>query len=270
MPGTHAIARYVCTGCSKEFFRPKRTGRNRSRKPFCSSPCWYEWVRGRRMAKYRQLRIRLTSRKHFTCKFCGKETDALPYVRSHYCSRKCYDEERNARPPYEFTCKGCGKVFAKARTAGVRLKSRKYCSRECATKYNVGANNPSWRGKRRLERGPTWRANSRLARERDNHQCARCGTASRKGQLVSVDHIVAYRLARGYAEQNPSLDPNDLINLISLCRGCHAVKTHKAETMLLRGNVMGFIQEAKIVIPLDRIYAALQFFGLHVPAKERA
>lgn len=57
--------------------------------------------------------------------------------------------------------------------------------------------------------GPDWPELSKRAKERDGYRCAECGTG--EGEL-NVHHIIP--LSQG--------GPNELDNLITLCRSCHA------------------------------------------------
>jgi hypothetical protein len=73
-----------------------------------------------------------------------------------------------------------------------------------------------------------------------------------------VDHIVPFRMCKTYEDGR---DPNNLRNLICLCRSCHAKKTHM-ERKVLGGDVMGFISRAKAIVDLDRLLDALDYWGL--------
>jgi len=77
----------------------------------------------------------------------------------------------------------------------------------------TGDKHPQWRGG--ISREPyAWAFNEELkeeVRRRDGHYCQRCGkTQIENGQRLSVHHI-------DYDKKN-----SDLINFISLCRGCNA------------------------------------------------
>lgn len=62
-------------------------------------------------------------------------------------------------------------------------------------------------------------------------------------------------------ESDSSIKPNDQVNLIALCTSHHMVKT-AMELRLFRGDIAGFIAEAKAVIPAERLWAALELYGL--------
>jgi len=92
--------------------------------------------------------------------------------------------------------------------------------------------------------------------------CVNCSALPAENQKLSVDHIVPFRLAKQYADEMPiGPSPNHLDNLASLCRTCHGFKLHP-EGKLLRGDIIGFIQEVKAIIPLETIQTALRLYGL--------
>ena len=199
-------------------------------------------------------KARMVARKSRVCAWCGESfTLFYPSVAHRFCSLACSNKSRT-KPDVEIKCTGCGSLF---RVPSGR-KARKYCSKECGVKFRVGVNHPCYRGaKRPGYRGTNWKVQSGLARIRDGKLCRGCGEPSH--ETLSVDHIVAYRLAAKIAEEN-SLDPNDLRNLISLCRVCHSKKTH-IEVMLLEGNVIGFISRVKVIIPEEIVLEALGLWG---------
>lgn len=193
------------------------------------------------------------------CVSCGSSFVAVyPTSMQKYCSRLCASRGKN-KSPYEFDCAGCGKHVS-MRSIGTR--KRTYCTRECQRKHMVGPNNPLWRGNRRHDRGPTWKAQSRTARERDQYCIAPgCGkNESELGQKLSVDHIVPFRLTVQYGAEN-GVDPNHLDNLACLCRSHHQMKT-MAERKLLRGDIVGFRAAVATIFPLERVNAALRLWGL--------
>jgi DEAD/DEAH box helicase domain-containing protein len=71
--------------------------------------------------------------------------------------------------------------------------------------------------------GPNWDAQRALARARDGYRCVQCGRAEEGGRQHDVHHIQPFR-SFGYV---PGLNENyrqanDLDNLQTLCRACHA------------------------------------------------
>lgn len=275
------MATRTCRHCGRDFLRQRKIRVGKLGSHYCSPKCWYDWQnkhsKKRRtcpqcskefVCSYalqktcsRRCNSLMRGARTVNCEICGKAVYRNPGAArsARFCSLQCHNKDQKIDSISEITCTNCGKAFQR-RTAQRRRK-RAFCSRECQHKHNRGANNPTWRGQRRHERGTTWRDNAKTARERDGHKCQSCGMESRRGQRVSVDHIIAYRLAVGYSAEN-GVDPNHLTNLISLCRGCHTRKTLRAEAKLLRGDVLGFIADAKAIIPLEKLMAALTLWEL--------
>lgn len=77
---------------------------------------------------------------------------------------------------------------------------------------------------------------------------------------MSVDHIVPYRIAKVIGA-DIGINPNDLRNLLCMCRSCHMKKT-AVETLLLKGDVMGFLSGMAVFNLGDRVMAALRLFKL--------
>jgi hypothetical protein len=211
------------------------------------------------------------------CKNCGKDVRLYPSsISKKYCSMKCYIAKK--KRPKAGKCDNCGKEFNRDQWAKTRRRKHEFCSRDCQYAYMRGAKHPLWRGNRRHDRGPTWKANQDLARKRDGNACQSlsCRQLSHRKEKASVDHIVPYRLAVKYGAQD-GIDPNHQDNLICLCRGCHARKT-QSESRLLRGDMIGFRSDMQTLIPSDRLEAALSLWGLGnnhqdsllVPAAESA
>lgn len=76
--------------------------------------------------------------------------------------------------------------------------------------------------------GPNWPEQRRRARERDGFNCRHCqAQETATGREHDVHHIVPFRNF-GYApgENDAYLQANDLGNLITLCRSCHARVDH--------------------------------------------
>lgn len=259
-----------CAFCEREF--PPSRG---SAGKFCSLKCWYDSKRakGRTIRTCRHcggtfeninpihfcsLKCRTmfqSERRTETCKSCGKKFEkARPAASKKYCSHRCW-ALANAPSYRTFDCEGCGKEVT---VRVVQTRPRRFCSAKCATSSRRGDASPLWRGNRRHTRGTNWPNQSALARERDGGRCCACGVVPT--EKPSVDHIVPFRLAFRYGSEDGT-DPNDLRNLISLCRSCHAQKTN-IESRLLRGDVIGFRQAVARIMPLERVDVALALYRL--------
>ena len=81
-----------------------------------------------------------------------------------------------------------------------------------------GDKNPSWRGGHHKYYGPNWDFQRRKALERDHYACKKCGK-TRKEDIIQVHHIMPFG---EYGLENYR-EANKLINLISLCNGCHSI-----------------------------------------------
>jgi len=253
---------------------------SQSQRKFCSSNCWYEWRKTQRILRNlkcpqcgKEFQVgtahparkfcsaqcfQRAGRRLYTCRFCSKEFSRPAHkVAVRFCSLSCSNKSRQK----EFipkTCIGCGKSFR--RLALKWQRTAKYCTRECRDKYCRGPQNPLFRGNRRHYRGSDWKEQAAAARRdcRDRCQCCK----KRPKQKLSVDHIVPFRLAFEICQQRPHLSPNDLINLIGLCRSCHGKKT-PTERKILSGDIIGFIASIKMVVPQERLIKAMQLYGLH-------
>lgn len=180
-----------------------------------------------------------------TCLHCGKVFEVYPsrlkYGEGKYCSGECsglahridVSETTYSRKPKSntgrritiytsTTCQYCGSSFTvslKTIHAGHGL----YCSASCSMKAK--GNN------RKFSRGANWRAQSRLARERDKHVCRICGSKAGKKKL-DVHHIIPFKEFNG-----DYLTANQLSNLITLCRQCHTnVENGKARIPNIGSN----------------------------------
>lgn len=173
------------------------------------------------------------------CVVCGKKFFVKPFkVKNNsgiHCSRQCLSadplwlaklkiaRERVPRGPAKAnwkggpvpkTCETCGTAFTIVR--GDKRKGRgRFCSVPCRRtglrQQMLGENNPSWHGgTSRIPYGREFtEALKAQVRERDGYLCQHCG-AEDLLRNFSVHHI-------DYDKKN-----NDLKNLLSLCRPCHA------------------------------------------------
>lgn len=221
----------ACKHCGITFPRDRR-------KIYCSIAC--------RLKGNESGRTRL-------CHYCGCSF-LVQYagVKRTCCSLKCSNKFRGTLVESEVCC-NCGKSFKPMSSTRPKM----YCSRECRASHYCGSNHPLWRGNRRHERGKTFKPNARIVRERDK-VCACCGkNREQAGQLLSVDHIIPFRWGKMF----PGIDPNDLRNLVALCRGCHAKKT-PIEKLLLKGKVRLFVRKVAKIIPSENISSALSLYGI--------
>ena len=77
------------------------------------------------------------------CKECFVEFKVSPSVKKLFCSKACWS--KNCRRSRIYKCTYCSKDYDCGRTHP-RLTSKPFCSKECFTKYNIGKNNPAWKG----------------------------------------------------------------------------------------------------------------------------
>lgn len=221
---------------------------------YCSPKCWYSTQRGiLRKPKQLKLRLRRTVPAQMVpCITCGKEFLLYASAKNRRaCSFKC------AIPllyrQVQVKCSNCGKEFTRGHALVKRAK-KVFCDQECAWTFARGENAPTWRGGQpKHYRGSDWTAVSEAARSRDGYKCQVCGRPQQKGQKLSVDHIIPYRIVK----------ENALVNLISICRApCHAVKTQVAERCFLRGDMLGFMQNlTETHWPMGKVQAAIQYWG---------
>lgn len=262
----------ACLGCGVEI-AVVNTEIKRGRGKYCSLACWYSSKKKSKSRKCREcgkmfaninallycgkecFLARSTRIKTAKCAACGKEfVRKYPASRVKHCSLACMG--MTARDPLIFfTCMHCRKECSHREMGGRR---RKFCSKDCQHAHNVAENSALYRGNRRRTRGATWPRQSRLARERDHNTCQGCGLVTK--YRACIDHIVPFRLTVVYA-QTDNLDPNDILNLVALCRACHGRKT-QAENRLLAGDLVGFLAEIRAFLPMDRVEVALNLWGL--------
>lgn len=233
MPSEHTTRRpnRCCDVCGKPYYvRPSHLTETRGRT--CSWECGKE------------LRAKLAGSEWRICAICGKRYRAMQYKikrgEALTCSRPCADESKHRKPgrrtPYTLVCEQCGKVvqgnkhngrFCSMACAGAAQSgpgNRNYQNRARAGKpqwqpspevrhrsslAKRGSNNPNWEGGgTERPRGSDWNWQRKQARERDNHCCRLCNA----NENLTVHHITRYRDGGG----------NELSNLITLCRACHA------------------------------------------------
>lgn len=176
------------------------------------------------------------------CEACAKEMYVQPSKPRRWCSQKCIPAEfhkanaaslphtptveqrkkavesrlrNHVYTTHEFVCEGCGQAV---RLMGKSInRQRRFCSRPCFHAYARlhPEIRPFYRGGRDPYYGPNWRHQARLARERDNHTCQKCGRHQMR-PLLDVHHIIPRRaFGRDFEAMN------DLGNLTTICKPCH-------------------------------------------------
>jgi len=197
-----------------------------------------------------------------TCDHCGRLFIVTPFRQdtARFCSRTC--KQASERDSIELICLQCGESYSIYRhradiskfcsndcrtayyaTHGHPLFNRvtvaceqcgesykvkpskaettRFCSRACLGDWRSeimsGPNHPNWKGGPIDDYGSNWLHQRRLTIERDLC-CQACGAVhSQNGDGLDVHHIIPIREFGGNWKQ-----ANRLINLIALCRVCHA------------------------------------------------
>lgn len=165
-------------------------------------------------------RLRKAGHSH---QFCG-----VPCFQAY---RKEHSDEFPAPPikkaraenSIEVECQQCGKAFIR-QSCDLRQRSAygPFCSHKCYGKWRsenlTGEDSPSWEGGYALDYGGSnWKRQRRHARKRDEHTCQDCGAIGQEwGHRLDVHHIVPYNMF-----DDPE-EANQLKNLVTLCRQCHA------------------------------------------------
>lgn len=181
-----------CVACGKDFYvYPSEQTKPGRKNDFCSRACYSGANRSARM-KGSHLGIRLS-----------------PEMRERLKGRNHY------RTNHEHTCIECGWQFQLSGHA--HRKGIRFCSTDCWYTYvrlHPEASG-TFKGGRFPYYGPNWPHQAKLARERDNHTCQRCGLHQFNPRL-DVHHVRPRREFAGDYEAANQLD-----NLTTLCKGCH-------------------------------------------------
>jgi predicted nucleic acid-binding Zn ribbon protein len=156
-----------------------------------------------------------------TCFICGSKfeeySNRIRDGRGKFCTRKCYDiwQRTYKQEIYFYLCEDCGKAVH-IRHDHLSDRNNQYCNSCNIKHYQVikyGKDHPNWHGGSSFEGYPIEfnRKLKREIRERDNYKCQECGyTEKQLGYKLSIHHI-------DFNKMN-----NQLSNLISLCKSCHA------------------------------------------------
>lgn len=264
----------TCLRCGKEFERSAKEVARRNTDTFCSKVCQGRYLgekrskriscpicstrfylgseRARKTCSAKCARERKRRQREKKCVHCAKLFEAPPsQFGRKFCSPRCASASKMKFSPKNCEC--CGTEFQP-----YNHRPRRFCSKECQHKHTVGPAHHLWRGNRRQERGPTWKENSQIARDRDR-ACVGCGSDNNSEKL-SVDHIIPFRLTVIYGAAD-GVDPNHIDNLASLCRSCHGKKT-RIERRILSGDIVGFVSAVKSILPIDRVDRALTLWKL--------
>lgn len=215
---TDSFYKFVnCPGCGVSFRR-----REGKKQKYCTAICGF---------KNRSRPQRDPSKtKTFTCIVCDKSFETWAYRNPTCCSRKCASTlskdipkptKRKPEIHIVLICVTCGKEY-RTNTHHVRLRGSAYCSRKCMgeakSQTMKAAGNPNYRGGTITYRGGNWGKQKRAALERDGYCCQICRKkVGRKNWDYGIHHIVPYREFNGDYKS-----ANQLANLITLCRSCHA------------------------------------------------
>lgn len=143
------------------------------------------------------------------------------------CSMECYRESRRTGKSSNCSCDECGSRFYKAPSLQ-KKHNNNFCSHQCMGKYYsdnmlfAGENSGSYIGSYDSHKkyyGEDWRKQRRIARERDNYTCQKCGIHEDDyGMEMSVHHIIPFVIF------DSSEDANKLDNLKCLCEPCHRLE----------------------------------------------
>lgn len=174
------------------------------------------------------------------CGWCGETFRAPESDDREFCSRECaskwLSENRRGADCYQYAkveleCDWCGEPYKRA---PANAEGSRFCSRECQSKAQseefagadwhlhsvTGEDHPSFTGHPDYY-GENWSAQRENALDRDGYKCAICGMTNdahrdTHGCELHVHHI------EPLATFDTKVAANDLDNLLTLCRPCHA------------------------------------------------
>lgn len=193
---------YICRNCGNEF---KRSGSHKYQ--YCSRECHAESKKGTVPWNKGPVHV-------YICKNCGKEFKRRKSHEYQYCSMECKAEGQKGITLIDYKCEICGDIFQRKKNKS--WKNIRFCSAKCQGEFmktRVGELSPGWKGGLSYEPYGN-EFNEKLKeqiRKRDNYTCQECDAIQEDLEYkLSVHHI-------DYDKTN-----NDLNNLISLCKSCHA------------------------------------------------
>ena len=173
-----------------------------------------------------------TKHSIFVCEWCETQFDHYTYRKRRFCCQHCANKfaaiqpKPSARRPENFVtkpCEHCGKQYT-VHKAQVKLRNSRFCSHECQyaamSEERRGPLNPHWTGGtwKAVDYGQNWPSQRRKAVRRDGHTCQVCGYCSGGDKILDAHHIRPIKDFDGDWES-----ANKLVNLIALCRNCHAL-----------------------------------------------
>lgn len=175
-----------------------------------------------------------------SCENCNKtfkvHRSRIKHGRGKTCSRDCQYALIRNKPKATSVCERCGKTY---NTFPSKLKTTRYCTRECRDKYWVGKQTPNWQdGIGVYKRGSNWHSIRRKVIRRDDFECQKCGN----GENLHVHHIVPFRM------YDSDVEANRMENLITLCAPCHRAEDAKSKWVkfdegCIRMNAGGYAWE---------------------------
>lgn len=202
MPAKTNQIEIACELCGTRFaLLPSRAKRRR----FCSQTCANKFSNSRNFTS-----------KETACASCGKSFSAQPHRfgsgRGKFCSRECQFKSMKRRKM--IACKQCGNEFEDRQNP---TRPQVFCSNKCKNESRRGKNHPLYVDGKPREYGFSWKAQRKLALERDGHKCAICGQGKYRllRSSLHVHHIIPIRLFDNH-EQGNTID-----NLITVCASCH-------------------------------------------------
>ena len=160
------------------------------------------------------------------CEQCLKDFEQKTYGRApRFCSRVCRANWHGSRP-CELTCPSCGKITLTTKKYAREFKAKGGVCRNCSSDKLSGPASATWKGGHRHwspgrfgrdKDGLSWKAQRRLAWERDKFTCQECGTKPKRNP--DVHHIIPFRVSQSHA----------LKNLKCLCQKCHMQEETKVQ-----------------------------------------
>jgi hypothetical protein len=176
------------------------------------------------------------------CEQCGETYRKPPSMtdRSRFCSVECMAAHRSETMDSPFggerngvtlTCEQCGDEY---RRAAANAEGSRFCSRECQSAAQsvefssddwhlsgvTGKDHPKYTGHSDYY-GANWDEQRKKAVERDDDKCVICGIGSDEHQEQHGCDLHVHHIEPLATFDSPEA-ANELRNLVTLCRSCHA------------------------------------------------